>query len=34
MPLIYVTGDTHRNFSRIEEFCNKQNTTKDDLMIV
>lgn len=32
--MIYVTGDTHRNFERIEEFCIKQKTTKDDLMIV
>lgn len=32
--MIYVTGDTHRNFERIEEFCNKQQTTKEDLMII
>lgn len=32
--MIYITGDTHRDFKRIEEFCEKQNTSKDDLMIV
>ena len=34
MSMIYVTGDTHRNFDRIAEFCSKIHTTKDDLMIV
>ena len=32
--MIYITGDTHRNFDRIEYFCDRHNTTKDDLMII
>ena len=31
---IYITGDTHRDFSRIYNFCEKQGTTKDDIMII
>ncbi len=32
--MIYITGDTHRNFSHIKKFCQKQNTTIEDTLIV
>lgn len=32
--MIYITGDTHGEFNRIEEFCFKFNTTKDDILII
>lgn len=32
--MIYITGDTHGNFDRIEYFCKKHNTSKDDIMII
>ena len=32
--MIFITGDTHRDFSRFESFCRKNKTTKNDLMIV
>lgn len=32
--MIYVTGDTHGNFERIEEFCEQVKTSKDDIMII
>ena len=32
--MIYITGDTHGDFSRILEFCHINKTTKDDVMIV
>ena len=32
--MIYITGDTHRRFERIRDFCNKMNTTKEDVLIV
>ncbi len=31
---IYITGDTHREFDRIQSFCDKINTTKKDIMII
>ena len=31
---IYITGDTHRNFNRIEDFCAENGTTKDDILII
>ena len=31
---IYITGDTHGDFRRIEEFCERMDTTKEDTMIV
>lgn len=34
MSRIFITGDTHGDFERIEYFCNKAETSKDDLMIV
>ena len=30
----YITGDTHRDFDRIEEFCEENGTTVDDVMII
>lgn len=30
----YITGDTHRDFSRIEEFCEENETSVDDVMII
>jgi len=32
--MIYITGDTHCDFSRFEEFCEKSETTTDDIMII
>ena len=32
--MIWITGDTHRDFSRFDSFCRNKRTTKDDLMIV
>jgi len=32
--MIYITGDTHGDFSRIKEFCDKTKTTKEDIMII
>ena len=34
MSNIYITGDTHRDYSSIAGFCECMQTTKDDLMIV
>lgn len=31
---IYITGDTHRHFSRIHYFCEYQNTCVDDILII
>lgn len=32
--LVYVTGDTHREFNRIALFCKRMNTSVDDIMII
>ena len=32
--MIYLTGDTHGNFDRIRRFCEINNTTKDDVLII
>lgn len=32
--MIYITGDTHRNFRRIMRFCNEYKTTRDDVMMI
>lgn len=32
--MIYITGDTHGDFSRINDFCFKNKTTTDDIMII
>lgn len=31
---IYITGDTHGDFERIQEFCEFAQTTTDDIMII
>lgn len=33
-PVVLITGDTHRVFRRITEFCQMYNTTKDDILII
>jgi phage-related protein len=30
----YITGDTHRDFTRIAEFCEAKGTDADDVMII
>lgn len=32
--MIYVTGDTHRQFDRVFDFCKKMNTSMDDILII
>lgn len=32
--MVYITGDTHREFDRIEEFCNEYETTGNDILII
>lgn len=32
--MIYITGDTHGEFERIENFCQMNRTSKDDIMII
>ena len=32
--MIYITGDTHGDFQRIEEFCKRKKTTYDDILII
>ena len=32
--MIFLTGDTHRNFSGVVNFIDKHKTTKDDLLII
>lgn len=32
--MIYITGDTHGIFTRVEEFCKKNHTTKEDILII
>ena len=32
--MIYITGDTHGDFSRIERFCERFSPTRDDTMII
>lgn len=32
--MIYITGDTHGDFNRIDYFCRLNNTTKDDILII
>lgn len=32
--MIYLTGDTHGEFRRIEDFCARKHTTKDDIIII
>ena len=32
--MIYITGDTHRNFTRIAKFCHDFKTTKKDILVI
>lgn len=32
--MVYITGDTHGEFKRIEEFCHEFNTSKEDILII
>lgn len=32
--MIYITGDTHRDFENVIEFCHLHNTTIDDVLII
>lgn len=32
--MIFITGDTHGEFERIQTLCEKMNTTKDDIVII
>lgn len=32
--MIYITGDIHRDFGRIFNFCEENGTTKDDVLII
>lgn len=32
--MVYITGDTHGQFQRIELFCQVMQTTKADTMII
>lgn len=32
--MIYITGDTHGDFKRIDRFCERFKTTRDDTMII
>ena len=32
--MIYITGDTHRDFARIFDFCRENETTADDVLII
>lgn len=32
--MIYITGDTHSDFSRFENFCRKMEPSADDVMII
>lgn len=32
--MIYITGDTHGDFQRIDDFCRRMETSKDDIMII
>lgn len=34
MGKFYITGDTHGNFNRIKYFCEKFETTKDDILCI
>jgi len=32
--VFYITGDTHRDFHRIEDFCAHINPVPEDVMII
>ncbi len=31
---VYLTGDTHRDFNRIFEFCEDYGTTEEDILVI
>ena len=31
---VYITGDCHGNFKKVQDFCKKNETTREDIMIV
>ena len=31
---VYITGDTHRDFERIRAFCERMETTREDIIII
>jgi hypothetical protein len=31
---IYITGDTHRDFRRVDAFCGTVESSKDDILII
>lgn len=31
---VYLTGDTHREFHRIKQFCEEYDTTVEDILII
>ena len=32
--MIYLTGDTHAVFDRIDDFCRERRTTREDILII
>ena len=32
--MIFITGDTHGNFERVETFCRRFQTSHDDILII
>ena len=32
--MIYITGDTHRDFRRVAAFCDTVHSTKDDILVI
>lgn len=34
MPRVFITGDTHGNFSFLKQWCEKVGTTKEDYLII
>lgn len=32
--MIYITGDTHRRFEHVQEFCERMNTSTEDVLII
>lgn len=32
--MIYITGDTHGSFERVESFCERMKTKRDDILII
>ena len=34
MGRVFITGDTHRQFHRLKNFCNQVDTSTEDIMII